>query len=236
MVRLKYVILVMADQSPLFSLTAIYKTYRQGAITTPALSDVSLRVETGAFVAVMGPSGCGKSTLLNVLGLLDGVDAGQYQFGGDDVTRLSETAQDRLRRHHIGVVFQNFNLIPALSVWENVELPLLWGGLGAAERRRRVGEALERLNLLHRRYHRPAALSGGQQQRVAIARAVITRPRLLLADEPTGNLDSVNRQSVMRLLSDLNEEGTTIVMVTHAEGDARYAHRIARMQDGHLQP
>lgn len=232
--RLKYVILVVAYFSAVLSLTAIHKIYRQGPVITPALTDVSLHVEAGEFVAVMGPSGCGKSTLLNVLGLLDGADAGQYQFDNRELTQLSERVQDRFRRYNIGFVFQNYNLLAALSVYENIELPLLYGGLGAAERHRRVSSLLEQLNLLHRRHHRPAALSGGQQQRVALARAVATRPRLLLADEPTGNLDSVNRQIVMRLLADLNEAGTTIIMVTHTQMDALYAHRIVQMRDGKI--
>ena len=218
----------------MLSLTAIHKTFRQGPVITPALTDVSLRVAAGEFVAVMGPSGCGKSTLLNVLGLLDGVDAGRYQFDDCELTRLSERAQDRFRRNNVGFVFQNYNLLVALSVYENIELPLLYNGLGSAERHRRVASLLEQLNLLHRRDHRPAALSGGQQQRVALARALATRPRLLLADEPTGNLDSLNRQTVMRLLADVNETGTTIIMVTHSPMDALYAHRIVYMQDGKI--
>lgn len=218
----------------MLSLTAIYKAYRQGPLMTPALTDVSLRVQAGDFVAIMGPSGCGKSTLLNVLGLLDSADMGQYQFDDCELTRLSARAQDRFRRDNVGFVFQNYNLIAALSVYENIELPLLYGGLGATERHRRVRALLDQLNLLHRGHHRPAALSGGQQQRVALARAVATRPRLLLADEPTGNLDSINRQVVMRLLADLNEAGTTIIMVTHTEMDAHYAHRIVQMRDGEI--
>ena len=218
----------------MLSLTAIHKTYRQGPVVTPALTDVSLRVAAGEFVAVMGPSGCGKSTLLNVLGLLDGADAGHYQFDDCELTRLSERAQDRFRRNNIGFVFQNYNLLVALTVSENIELPLLYTGLGSAERHRRVASLLEQLNLRHRRDHRPATLSGGQQQRVALARALATRPRLLLADEPTGNLDSVNRQIVMRLLADVNEAGTTIIMVTHSPMDALYAHRILPMQDGKI--
>lgn len=218
----------------MLSLTAIHKTYRQGPVMTPALTDVSLRVDAGEFVAVMGPSGCGKSTLLNVLGLLDRADTGQYQFDDRELTQLSEQAQDRFRRNTIGFVFQDYNLLAALSVYENIELPLFYSGLGRSERRHRVRSLLEQLNLLHRRHHRPAALSGGQQQRVALARAVATRPRLLLADEPTGNLDSVNRQIVMRLLADLNEVGTTIIMVTHAPMDALYTHRIVQMRDGKI--
>lgn len=218
----------------MLSLTAICKAYRQGTVVTPALTEVSLRVAAGDFLAVMGPSGCGKSTLLNVLGLLDNVDSGQYQVDDCELTRLSERAQDQFRRHNIGFVFQNYNLIAALSVYENIELPLFYGGLKAIERQRRVQSLLSQLNLLHRSHYRPAALSGGQQQRVALARAVATQPQLLLADEPTGNLDSLNRQVVMRLLADLNEAGTTIIMVTHTEMDAHYAHRIVQMRDGKL--
>lgn len=218
----------------MLSLTAIHKTFHQGPLTTPALTNVSLRVATGEFVAVMGPSGCGKSTLLNVLGLLDGADTGQYRFDDCELTRLSERAQDKFRRQNIGFVFQEYNLLAALNVYENIELPLFYSGLGRMERRHRVGSLLEQLNLMHRRDHRPAALSGGQQQRVALARAVATRPRLLLADEPTGNLDSANRQIVMRLLADLNEAGTTIIMVTHAPMDALYAHRTVPMRDGKI--
>lgn len=218
----------------MLSLNAICKDYRQDTVVTPALTNVSLRVEAGDFVAVMGPSGCGKSTLLNVLGLLDNVDSGQYQFDDCELTQLSERAQDRFRWDNIGFVFQNYNLIATLSIYENVELPLMYCGLGATERQRRVRSLLSQLNLLHRGDYRPAALSGGQQQRVALARAMVTQPRLLLADEPTGNLDSLNRQVVMRLLADLNEAGTTIIMVTHAEMDAHYAHRILQMQDGKI--
>lgn len=219
----------------MIELSHIHKTYRTNAIVTPALIDVTLSVREGEFVAIMGPSGCGKSTLLNVLGLLDDVDAGQYLFNQINVTRFSEDQKDRFRRQHIGFVFQSFNLIEELSVYENVELPLAYAGVSTSNRRKRVTELLEQLSLMHRRHHRPAQLSGGQQQRAAIARAVVTNPRLILADEPTGNLDSANSETVMRLLTDLNEAGATVVMVTHSEFDALYAHRIVRMRDGKIE-
>ena len=216
-----------------------HKVYRPsgwlaGGVETPALHDVSLHVAAGDFVAIMGPSGCGKSTLLNVLGLLDTVDSGQYVFDGTDVTRLRERQRDLFRQPRVGFVFQDFNLIDELTVYQNVELPLAYARVPAAERQQRVGAVLERLQLGHRQQHRPAQLSGGQQQRAAIARAVVNNPQLLLADEPTGNLDSANGEAVMRLLSDLNEAGMTVVMVTHSEPDARYAHRTVRLHDGRV--
>lgn len=218
----------------MIELRHIQKTYPSAARGTTVLANLSLTVQAGEFVAIMGPSGCGKSTLLNLLGLLDEVDGGQYLFNQIDVTRLSERQKDRFRHRHIGVIFQRFNLIDELNIYENVELPLLYAGVADRERSRRVTELLERLRLMHRRHHRPAQLSGGQQQRTAIARALAVGPSLLLADEPTGNLDSANREAVMRLLTDINEAGTTIIMVTHSELDALYAHRIVRMLDGQL--
>lgn len=218
----------------MIELRHIQKSYRVAALDMPVLADLSLRVHSGEFVAIMGPSGCGKSTLLNILGLLDDVDAGQYVFEQINVTHFSERQKDLFRQQRMGFVFQRFNLINELSIYENVELPLAYAGIGAASRRQRVTELLEQLQLMHRRHHRPAQLSGGQQQRAAIARALSTRPRLILADEPTGNLDSANREIVMRLLTDVNEAGTTVVMVTHSELDALYAHRIVRMLDGKL--
>lgn len=218
----------------MIELRHIQKTYRAAAFATPVLADLSLQVRAGEFVAIMGPSGCGKSTLLNILGLLDEVDAGQYVFGQTDVTHFSERQKDLFRQQHMGFVFQSFNLINELSIYENVELPLVYAGLGAAPRRERVTALLEQLGIMHRRHHRPAQLSGGQQQRTAIARALAANPRLILADEPTGNLDSANRETVMRLLTDINEAGTTVVMVTHSELDALYAHRIVRMLDGKI--
>jgi len=224
---------------PLLELHHIQKVYRPsgwlaGGVETPALQDVSLRVAAGDFVAIMGPSGCGKSTLLNVLGLLDTVDGGRYVFEGTDVTRFGERQRDLFRQPRIGFVFQEFNLIDELTVYQNVELPLVYARVPAAARRPRVEAALERLQLRHREHHRPGQLSGGQQQRAAIARAVVSTPRLLLADEPTGNLDSANGEAVMRLLTDLNEAGMTVVMVTHSEADALYAHRTVRLHDGQV--
>jgi putative ABC transport system ATP-binding protein len=217
----------------------VHKVYRPsgwlaGGVETPALHDVSLQVAAGDFVAIMGPSGCGKSTLLNILGLLDTVDSGQYLFDGTDVTRLRERQRDLFRQPRVGFVFQDFNLIDELTVYQNVELPLVYARVPTAERQQRVMAVLERLQLGHRQQHRPAQLSGGQQQRAAIARAVVRNPQLLLADEPTGNLDSANGEAVMRLLTDLNEAGMTVVMVTHSELDARYAHRTVRLHDGQV--
>jgi putative ABC transport system ATP-binding protein len=223
----------------MLTLHQVHKAYRPGGwlaggVETLALQDVSLHIATGDFVAIMGPSGCGKSTLLNVLGLLDTVDSGQYLFDGTDVTHFRERQRDLFRQSRVGFVFQDFNLIDELTVYQNVELPLVYAGVPLNERRERVIAELERLQLGHRQQHRPAQLSGGQQQRAAIARAVVGRPRLLLADEPTGNLDSANGEAVMRLLTDLNEAGMTVVMVTHAEPDARYAHRTVRLHDGRV--
>ncbi|QJD81534.1 ABC transporter ATP-binding protein [Spirosoma rhododendri] len=218
----------------MIELRHIQKTYPSAAHETAVLMNLSLVVQAGEFVAIMGPSGCGKSTLLNLLGLLDDIDDGQYVFNQTDVTRLSERQKDQFRHRHIGIIFQRFNLIDELSIYENVELPLVYAGVASQERSRRVTDLLEQLRLMHRRHHRPAQLSGGQQQRTAIARALAVGPSLLLADEPTGNLDSVNREAVMRLLTDINEAGTTIIMVTHSELDALYAHRIVRMLDGQL--
>jgi putative ABC transport system ATP-binding protein len=218
----------------MLTLTHLYKTYRTGHEATPTLSDVSLQVRAGEFVAIMGPSGCGKSTLLNVLGLLDEVDSGQYIFEGTDLLRLSEREKDHFRQKNIGFVFQSFNLIEELTLYENVELPLAYAGFDRSTRRDRVTNLLENLQLMHRRHHHPAQLSGGQQQRAALARALVNQPRLILADEPTGNLDSTNREVVMRLLTDINEAGTTVVMVTHSDMDALYAHRVVQMHDGTL--
>ncbi|WP_210488798.1 ABC transporter ATP-binding protein [Rufibacter aurantiacus] len=208
------------------------KVYRTDEIHTTALNKVNLEVKAGEFVAVMGPSGCGKSTLLNLLGLLDDPDAGSLVFNGTEVARFSERQRADLRKRSIGFVFQSFNLIDELTVFENVELPLIYLGMKNPERRRRVEEVLEKVQITHRMNHYPQQLSGGQQQRVAVARAVVNQPPLILADEPTGNLDSSNGNEVMDLLSELNRQGTTIIMVTHSEHDARYSHRIIRMLDG----
>ncbi|WP_400193980.1 ABC transporter ATP-binding protein [Hymenobacter sp. B81] len=208
------------------------KIYRTEDVETVVLNALNLQVQEGEFVAVMGPSGCGKSTLLNILGLLDDPDAGSFVFDGQETVGYSERRRAQLRKHAIGFVFQSFNLIDELTVFENVELPLVYTGVPAAERKQRVEEVLDKMRIMHRRNHYPQQLSGGQQQRVAVARAVVNRPRLILADEPTGNLDSSNGNEVMELLAELNEQGTTIVMVTHSEHDARYSHRIVRMLDG----
>ena len=210
------------------------KTFRTEEVETLALRDVSIHIEEGEFVAVMGPSGCGKSTLLNILGLLDNPTGGSYLLDGVDVSHFKEPGRTRLRKGVIGFVFQSFNLIDELNVRENIELPLLYMGVSAAGRRRKVQEAMDRMQIAHRVKHFPRQLSGGQQQRVAIARAVVARPRLILADEPTGNLDSRNGLEVMNLLTELHEEGTIIVMVTHSQHDAGFAGRVINLFDGQL--
>ena len=212
----------------------LQKIFKTEEVATYALGDVSLEVKKGEFVAIMGPSGCGKSTLLNILGLLDNPTAGTYRLDGTDVSHLKERERTRLRKGVIGFVFQSFNLIDELNVYENIELPLLYMKVPARERRERVEAAMKRMDILHRRKHFPAQLSGGQQQRVAIARAVVAGPRLILADEPTGNLDSKNGREVMELLSELHRDGTTIVMVTHSQHDAGYAGRIINLFDGQV--
>lgn len=208
------------------------KVYRTEEVGTIALDNMSLHVKEHEFVAIMGPSGCGKSTLLNILGLLDDPDSGSYLFNGVEVTGLSEDKRCDLRRENIGFVFQNFNLIEELTVFENIELPLENCGMKASLRKMKVEKALKSVLLNHRRNYFPSQLSGGQQQRVAIARAIVNDPKLILADEPTGNLDSRNGLEIMDLLTTLNDAGTTIVMVTHSEHDARYSHRIIHMLDG----
>ena len=212
----------------------LQKIFKTEEVATYALNDVSLEVKKGEFVAIMGPSGCGKSTLLNILGLLDNPTAGTYRLNGTDVSHLKERERTRLRKGVIGFVFQSFNLIDELNVYENIELPLLYMKVPARERRERVEAAMKRMDILHRRKHFPAQLSGGQQQRVAIARAVVAGPQLILADEPTGNLDSKNGREVMELLSELHRDGTTIVMVTHSQHDAGYAERIINLFDGQV--
>ncbi|MDR2919900.1 MAG: ABC transporter ATP-binding protein [Tannerella sp.] len=208
------------------------KIYQADEIQTIALDNMSLHIKEHEFVAVMGPSGCGKSTLLNILGLLDEPSSGSYLFNNIEVTLLNENKRCDLRKENIGFVFQNFYLINELTAFENVELPLEYSGIKASERKRRVENALKSVQLSHRRNHFPSQLSGGQQQRVAIARAIVNEPKLILADEPTGNLDSKNGVEVMDLLTTLNDAGTTIIMVTHSEHDARYSHRIIHMLDG----
>jgi putative ABC transport system ATP-binding protein len=208
------------------------KIYRTEEVETIALNKISIQVKEGEFVAVMGPSGCGKSTLLNILGLLDDPDAGSFIFNGVEVAHFNERKRAEMRKHTIGFVFQSFNLIDELTVYENVELPLIYTGVKTADRKIKVEKVLDKMQIMHRRNHFPQQLSGGQQQRVAVARAVVNNPKLILADEPTGNLDSSNGGEVMELLTNLNEQGTTIVMVTHSEHDARFSHRIIRMLDG----
>ena len=210
------------------------KVFRTEEIETTAVNNVSFTISEGEFVAIMGPSGCGKSTLLNVLGLLDNPTSGSYQLLGEEVGQLKEKDRTKYRKGNIGFVFQSFNLIDELNVYENVELPLKYLNISASERKRRVTEILKRMNISHRAGHYPQQLSGGQQQRVAIARAVVANPQLILADEPTGNLDSRNGKEVMDLLCQLNAEGTTIVMVTHSQRDASAAQRIINLFDGEI--
>lgn len=203
-------------------------------VQTKALNEVSLEIKKGEFVAIMGPSGCGKSTLLNILGTLDSSTSGKYYFEGKEIDKMSESQLTSFRKGNIGFVFQNFNLIDELTVFENVELPLIYLNGKKLDRRKKVMEVLDRMNIAHRAGHFPQQLSGGQQQRVAIARAVVTDCNLILADEPTGNLDSTNGVEVMELLSELNRQGTTIVIVTHSERDAKYAHRVIHLLDGKI--
>lgn len=212
----------------------LVKVFRTDEVETTALNKVSLEIKKGEFVAIMGPSGCGKSTLLNILGLLDNPSDGQYYFMDIEVAKHKEKQRTNLRKSNIGFVFQSFNLIDELTVFENVELPLLYQNVPSSERKKKVEAVLERMKISHRRNHFPQQLSGGQQQRVAIARSVVSNPKLILADEPTGNLDSSNGEEVMNLLSELNNEGTTIVMVTHSPTDAEKAHRIIQLFDGHI--
>ncbi len=219
---------------PLARLDEITKVYRTGEVETVALNGVSLTIEEGEFVAVMGPSGCGKSTLLNILGMLDAPTAGHYWFRGQDIAGWPERRLAKLRKGHVGFIFQSFNLIDELTVFENIELALLYLGMSKKERRRRVEAVMERFGIAHRARHRPSQLSGGQQQRVAVARALVAEPDLILADEPTGNLDSVQGQEVMEMLKELNEEGSTIVMVTHSPAHAEWAKRIVHLFDGRI--
>lgn len=216
----------------MINISQLEKIYRTEEVETIALNKLTLEVKEGEFVAIMGPSGCGKSTLLNILGLLDDPDAGSFIFNNIEVAHFNERKRAELRKHNIGFVFQSFNLIDELTVFENVELPLIYTGVKSADRKKKVEAVLDKVQIMHRRNHYPQQLSGGQQQRVAVARAVVNNPKLILADEPTGNLDSSNGNEVMQLLTELNEQGTTIVMVTHSEHDARYSHRIIRMLDG----
>lgn len=210
------------------------KVFRTESVETTALNKVDLEINEGEFVAIMGPSGCGKSTLLNLIGLLDNPTSGQLWFMDQEVSKCTENNRTDLRNGNVGFVFQSFNLIDELTVFENVELPLLYAGVAAKERATRVNEALDRMQIAHRSEHFPQQLSGGQQQRVAIARAIVVNPHIILADEPTGNLDSVNGNEVMNLLLELNRDGTTVVMVTHSEENARMAGRLIRMIDGSI--
>ena len=216
----------------MISIRNLTKVFQTEEIETTAINNLSLNVDSGDFVAIMGPSGCGKSTLLNILGMLDGATKGEYQFDGEEISGTNERQRAGIRKGKIGFVFQSFNLIDELTVFENVELPLLYLKTKPSERKVLVEEVLEKMNISHRRNHFPQQLSGGQQQRVAIARAVVSNPTLILADEPTGNLDSANGEEVMKLLRELNEAGTTIIMVTHSPHDAGYAHRTINLFDG----
>jgi putative ABC transport system ATP-binding protein len=213
---------------------SLTKIFRTDEVETTALNNINLEIKKGEFIAIMGPSGCGKSTLLNIIGLLDNLTQGNYYFDNNEVGKFRENQRTELRKGKIGFVFQSFNLIDELNVYENVELPLLYLKMSARERKSRVDAVLERMQIAHRRKHFPQQLSGGQQQRVAIARAVVASPKLILADEPTGNLDSANGEEVMRLLEELNVDGTTIVMVTHSPAHAERAHRIVQLFDGHI--
>jgi putative ABC transport system ATP-binding protein len=213
------------------NLTKIFKT---DEVETTALNKVSMEIKTGEFAAIMGPSGCGKSTLLNILGLLDNFNDGKFYFLGNEVSQFSEKQRAKLRKENIGFIFQNFNLIDELNVFENVELPLIYLGFNVRERKKRVEDVLERMQITHRKKHFPLQLSGGQQQRVAVARAVVANPKLILADEPTGNLDSANGEEVMNLIEGLHKSGTTVIIVTHSQRDADYSQRIIRLFDGQI--
>ena len=218
----------------MIKLEKLSKVYRTDEIESTALNEVSFEISKGEFVSVMGPSGCGKSTLLNVLGMLDKPESGSYEFLNNEVSHLNEKGRSEIRKKNIGFIFQNFNLIDELTVFENIELPLIYNRIGASERKKRVNELIEKMGISHRSSHFPQQLSGGQQQRVAVARALITKPPLILADEPTGNLDSSHGNEVMELLCELHEAGTTIVMVTHSSNDASYSGRTINLLDGRI--
>ncbi|TAE75189.1 MAG: ABC transporter ATP-binding protein [Bacteroidetes bacterium] len=218
----------------MIQLTKIQKIFTTEELETTAVNGVSLEIKKGEFLAIMGPSGCGKSSLLSILGLLDNPSGGSYLLDNTEVAKMSENQRTSFRKGLIGFIFQSFNLIDELNVYENIELPLLYLKLSASERKKRVQDLLIRLNLMHRQKHFPQQLSGGQQQRVAIARALVSKPKIILADEPTGNLDSKNGEEVMQLLQELNNEGTTIIMVTHSQYDASFAHRIVNLFDGEI--
>ncbi len=218
----------------MITLNNICKIFTTEDVETTALNNITLQIDTGEFVAIMGPSGCGKSTLLNTLGMLDSPTSGEYIFNDKDIAGFSEKALSEIRKHNLGFIFQSFNLIDELTVYENVELPLLYQKIDASERKVRVQAVLNRMNIGHRTNHLPQQLSGGQQQRVAVARALVIEPKLILADEPTGNLDSNNGEEVMNMLTELNQQGTTIIMVTHSEEHAAYANRSIRLFDGQV--
>ncbi len=210
------------------------KVYRTDEVQTTALNDLSIEINQGEFVSIMGPSGCGKSTLMNILGMIDSPSSGEYFFMENEVGGLSERKRSDVRKNNLGFVFQSFNLIDELTVFENVELPMMYTKVPTAERKKRTEALLEEMNMMHRRNHFPQQLSGGQQQRVAVARAIVNNPKLILADEPTGNLDSANGDDVMKILADLNSKGTTIVMVTHSQYCAEFGNRIIRLLDGQV--
>jgi putative ABC transport system ATP-binding protein len=213
---------------------SLKKVYTTEEVETTALNNVNFAVKEGEFVSIMGPSGCGKSTLLNLIGMLDNPTDGEYHFLGEEVSRYSERKRANIRKQNIGFVFQSFNLIDELTVYENIELPLLYQKVSATDRKKRVTEVMEKMQIMHRKNHFPQQLSGGQQQRVAVARALVGNPKLILADEPTGNLDSTHGEEVMELLSSLNENGTTIIMVTHSPAYAEYGNRVVHLFDGHI--
>ncbi|SNR56557.1 ABC transporter ATP-binding protein [Lutibacter flavus] len=218
----------------MIKLEKLTKVYRTDEVESTALNEVSFEIKQGEFVSIMGPSGCGKSTLLNVLGMLDKPESGSYKFLSEEISHLNEKGRSLVRKKNIGFIFQNFNLIDELTVFENIELPLIYNKVSASERKQRVNELIEKIGIAHRASHFPQQLSGGQQQRVAVARALITKPPLILADEPTGNLDSSHGNEVMELLCELHEAGTTIVMVTHSSHDASYSGRIINLLDGQV--
>jgi len=218
----------------MIKLNKLTKVYRTDEIESTALNEVTFEINQGEFVSIMGPSGCGKSTLLNILGMLDKPESGSYEFLGNEVSHLNEKGRSNVRKKNIGFIFQNFNLIDELTVFENIELPLLYNKVPSAERKQRVNELIEKIGIAHRANHFPQQLSGGQQQRVAVARALITKPPLILADEPTGNLDSSHGNEVMELMCELHEVGTTIVMVTHSSHDASYSGRTINLLDGQI--
>jgi putative ABC transport system ATP-binding protein len=218
----------------MIKLDKLTKVYRTEEVESTALNEVSFEIKEGEFVSIMGPSGCGKSTLLNLLGMLDKPESGSYEFQGNEVSHLNEKGRSKIRKKNIGFIFQNFNLIDELTVFENIELPLIYNKVSSSERKKRVNDLIEKIGIAHRASHFPQQLSGGQQQRVAVARALITRPHLILADEPTGNLDSSHGNEVMEMMCELNEAGTTIVMVTHSSHDASYSGRTINLLDGQI--